>query len=109
MKLSKNYIRELIREELDSPSAAPGAPNGEETAQPAEKSSVLGAGGAINPAKTALSKAISHAGIVALQDLANSGKPVQKLAVIEVLLTQIAGLDPALLKANKILLQKLAK
>ena len=103
MKLSKNYIRELIREELDSPSAAPGAPNGEETAQPAEKSSVLGAGGAINPAKTALSKAISHAGIVALQDLANSGKPVQ------VLLTQIAGLDPALLKANKILLQKLAK
>ena len=109
MKLSKDYIRKLIREELGSLSEVVPPAEGEQAAQPVDKTSVLGAGGAINPAKTALAKAIKHAGIVALQDLAKSGKPVQKLAVIEVLLTQIAGLDPALLKANKILLQKLAK
>tara|TARA_R110000824_G_scaffold93214_1_gene225597 strand:+ start:1516 stop:1842 length:327 start_codon:yes stop_codon:yes gene_type:complete len=108
MKLSKDYIRKLIREELGSLSeVVPPAPD-EKAAQPVDKTSVLGAGGAINPAKTALAKAIKHTGIVALQGLA-AGKPVEKLAVIEVLLTQIAGLDPALLKANKILLQKLAK
>lgn len=113
MKLTKNYIRKIIREELNE--VAPPDPNaaaaaGGEDAAPAKPApSILGAGGGLTKANAKLKLSIDHAGIGGLKELAASGEPGAKLGVIEAVLSQIAGVDAAGLKMAKAVLQRLAK
>ena len=108
MKLDKEFLRHMIQEELgnlveqeppaEAPAKAPAAPS---------KDSALGAGGKMNTAKTYYTKFAAHQGVENLKALAQEGG-ISKLAVIEVLLTDIVGVDPAMLKQNLQLIKKIA-
>jgi hypothetical protein len=110
MKLNKQYIRDLIKEELaglseQEPQAQAQAEQGQKTAP--KKDSALGAGGKMNAAMTAYGKFSSHSGVEAMKVMAQEGG-VSKLAVLEVLLTDVVGVDPALMKQNLQMIKKLA-
>jgi len=108
MKLNKQYLRSLIKEELDSlveqePEGQEG--QGQKTAP--KKDSALGAGGKMTAAMTAYGKFSAHSGVEAMKAMAQEGG-VSKLAVMEVLLSDVVGVDPALMKQNLQMLKKLA-
>ena len=107
MKLNKQFLRDLIKEELRSLAEQVPPAEGEEQAAAPAKGSVLGAGGKINTAKTAYGKFAAHSGVEAMKALAQEGG-ASKLAVLEVLLTDLVGVDPAALKQNLQMIKKLA-
>ena len=106
MKLSKQYIRDLIKEEVASLYEQEPPAEGEGQAD-GKKGSALGAGGKMNAAMTAYGKFSGHSGVEAMKAMAQEGG-VSKLAVMEVLLSDVVGVDPALMKQNLQMLKKLA-
>ena len=112
MKLSKQYLRNLIKEEVASlyeqePPAEGEAQAGQGQKTAPKKDSALGAGGKMNAAMTAYGKFSGHSGVEAMKAMAQEGG-VSKLAVMEVLLSDVVGVDPALMKQNLQMLKKLA-
>ena len=106
MKLSKQYIRDLIKEELENISEQ--EPPADDKGQgDGKKGSALGAGGKMNAAMTAYGKFSGHSGVEAMKAMAQEGG-VSKLAVMEILLSDVVGVDPALMKQNLQMLKKLA-
>ena len=106
MKISKQYMRDIIKEEIASLYEQEPPADGEGQAA-AKKGSALGAGGKINTAMTAYGKFSGHSGVEAMKAMAQEGG-ISKLAVLEVLLTDIVGVDPALMKQNLQMIKKLA-
>ncbi len=89
MKISKDYLRQLIKEELAE---------AEEGGKPAA-GSVLGAGKNIAAARQHLKQLGTHASFAKMMEL--SGDPVGKIAVAEVLLGSVLGIDPKTMQQKK--------
>ena len=90
MKISKDYLRQLIKEELELTE--------EEGGNPAS-GSVLGAGKNIAAVRQYMKPLNQHASMAKLKELV--ADPVGRLAVAEVLLTDVLGVDPKLLGQKK--------
>jgi len=105
MKLSKEYLKQLIKEELEEAEQGQ-QPAGKATSGKPAAGSALGVASQIAPIRTLYKPLTKHGSIVKMQALIQAD-PLNKAAVAEVVLTQLLGVDPKELAAKKAILKAL--